>query len=162
MCEDRLPVFVRHAAFSGLPALPDLRDEAAVELAEKGRAQLLLLAPHGVEFVFLPQDAPLLGEFPQFGAVPHAQSQPCAEQHERRACQNRLVDDAFAVLFLDLQGGVLGFELLVTPEFADVEHFGAVHFLVDRVLEPYVLLQGFETSCRVAFPLPCVRGVERP
>ena len=123
---------------------------------------MFLLAPHGVEFVFLPQDALLLGEFPQFGAVPHAQSQPCAEQHERCAYQNRLVDDAFAVLFLALKGGVLGFELFVTPEFADIEHFGAVHLLVDRVLEPDVLLQGFETSCRVAFPLPCVRGVERP
>ena len=159
---DRLPVFIRHPAFLRLPGLLYLRDEAAVELAEESRAQLFFLAAHFVELVRLLHEAFLLGDFPQFCPVPYAHPQPCPEQQDRAAGQYRPVCEAFAELFLPLEGGVPGFEVLVLPQFADVEHIGAVYVVFERIPEAAIIFQRFEAFLRLPQPFVGFRGVERP
>ena len=159
---DRLPVFIRHPAFLRLPGLLYLRDEAAVELAEESRAQLFFLAAHFVELVRLLHEALLLDDLPQFCPVPYAHPQPCPEQQDRAAGQYRPVCEAFAELFLPLEGGVPGFEVLVLPQFADVEHIGAVYVVFERIPEAAIIFQRFEAFLRLPQSLVGFRGVERP
>ena len=65
-------------------------------------------------------------------------------------------------MFLPLEGGVPGFEVLVLPQFADVEHIGAVYVVFERIPEAAIIFQRFEAFLRLPQPFVGFRGVERP